>query len=175
MPPQNALQIGLGLNWKDTRIKIMGDSLVVEFRPISTQKTPEENFAAMMFYLGRLLWSQNNQEDLLPIELVKINREEAMYKGLNGKLWIHTDTGIERFDTRDIICKEIDKASQGLEHYDLFDDTMLYAYEILYRKASNLNSGDIIKKMRQDNLQRDMNSRNALGQAMKHIKAIHTK
>lgn len=171
--PQNALQVGLGLNWKDTRIKVIEDSLVVEFRPVSTQSTAEESFAAMMFYLGRLLWSQINKESLLPIELVKQNREEAMNYGLKAKLWTLLEGRYEKISAREALMLEVNRASEGLEKRGLYDETMEDIYEILYRKIVGLDTGDIIAKMRQANFERGSESKESLLQALKSIKAIN--
>jgi len=78
----NALRIGIGLFWQDTRIKIIGDSAVVEFRPVSIQPSVEEDIAVMLFYLGRLQWSKQSQEQLLPIEEVRQMRALAMQVGI---------------------------------------------------------------------------------------------
>ncbi len=78
----NALRIGIGLFWQDTRIKIIGDSAVVEFRPVSIQPTVEEDIAVMLFYLGRLQWSKQTQEQLLPIDEVRQMRSLAMQVGI---------------------------------------------------------------------------------------------
>lgn len=78
----NALRIGIGLFWQDTRIKIIGNSAVVEFRPVSIQPSVEEDIAVMLFYLGRLQWSKQTQEQLLPIEEVRQMRSLAMQVGI---------------------------------------------------------------------------------------------
>lgn len=78
----NALRIGIGLFWQDTRIKIIEDSAVVEFRPVSIQPTVEEDIAVMLFYLGRLQWSKQTQEQLQPIEEVREMRSLAMQVGI---------------------------------------------------------------------------------------------
>jgi hypothetical protein len=78
----HALQIGIGLNWQDTRIKIIGDSAVVEFRPVSIQPSAVEDVAVMLFYLGRLAWSKNHAEPLMDMEEVKARRLAAMTDGI---------------------------------------------------------------------------------------------
>lgn len=79
---QNALRIGIGLFWQDTRIKIIDNSAVVEFRPVSIQPTVEEDIAVMLFYLGRLQWSKMTQEQLMPIQEVRERRALAMQVGI---------------------------------------------------------------------------------------------
>lgn len=80
--PENALRIGIGLFWQDTRIKIIEDSAVVEFRPVSIQPTVQEDIAVMLFYLGRLQWSQMTGEELQPIDVVREQRAVAMQIGI---------------------------------------------------------------------------------------------
>lgn len=80
--PENALRIGIGLFWQDTRIKIIDDSVVVEFRPVSIQPTVQEDIAVMLFYLGRLQWSQMANEELLSIDTVREQRALAMQAGI---------------------------------------------------------------------------------------------
>ncbi len=64
---KDAFSIGIGLFWKDVRIKFIGNSCVVETRPFSTQPTVVEDIAMHAFYLGRLLYSQSTREPLLDI------------------------------------------------------------------------------------------------------------
>lgn len=78
----NALRIGIGLFWQDTRIKIINDSAVVEFRPVSIQPTVEEDIAVMLFYLGRLQWSKMTQEPMLSMDEVRERRSLAMQVGI---------------------------------------------------------------------------------------------
>ena len=111
---EHALQMGIGLFWKDTRIKVINDSLVVEFRPISLQPTLEEDTAVMLFYLGRLLWSQKQQEPLLPIDLVKENRQQAMENGINGNIVSSVNGGLKWEQAWEMLPKEIDRAEQML-------------------------------------------------------------
>lgn len=80
--PDNALRIGIGLNWQDTRIKIIGESAVVEFRPVSIQPSAAEDVAVMLFYLGRLAFSKHHEEPLMPMEQVRSRRDVAMSKGI---------------------------------------------------------------------------------------------
>lgn len=104
--PDHALQIGIGLFWQDTRIKVIGDSLVVEFRPVSIQPTVQEDIATMMFYVGRLLWSKQHKEELIPIEHVAHNRTQAMNQGLRAT-FVHGQVHALAID-------ELQKAEEGL-------------------------------------------------------------
>jgi hypothetical protein len=170
--PESALQIGLGLNWRDTRIKVVDDSLVVEFRPVSTQPVAEESFASMMFYLGRLLWSKENKEELLPIEYVKQNRDSAMLEGLRGELWINSNGRIEKLKTQEVLMLEANRAAKALEEKGLYDETMNDIYEIICRKIVGLGTGDIIRKIRQENFNNGANLKDSLLEAMKETKAL---
>ncbi len=96
----HALQIGIGLFWQDTRIKVIGDSLVVEFRPVSIQPTVEEDIAVMLFYLGRLQWSKTHHETMKPLDEVREERALAMRDG------------IKPFQS--MLGKELEKAYEGL-------------------------------------------------------------
>lgn len=111
--PDHALEISIGLNWRDTRIKFIGRSAVVEFRPVSTQPTPEENAAAMAFYVGRLLWSQKNDEDLLPLSLVRENQLNAMAHGHRADLWVSHDR-FAKAPATEVLPIEIERAAVGL-------------------------------------------------------------
>jgi hypothetical protein len=170
--PESALQIGLGLNWRDTRIKVVDDSLVVEFRPVSTQPVAEESFASMMFYLGRLLWSKGNKEELLPIEYVKQNRDSAMLEGLRGELWINRNGGVEKLKAPEALMLEVNRGAKALEEKGLYDETMNDIYEIIYRKIVGLGTGEIIRKIRQENFNKGANLKDSLVEAMKETKAL---
>ncbi|NTW62337.1 hypothetical protein HGB25_02935 [Candidatus Saccharibacteria bacterium] len=113
--PEAALSVGIGLHWRDTRIKVVDDSLVVEFRPVSTQATPSENFAAMMFYTGRLLWSQQNNEEVLTMQQVKENREAAMLLGSRAELWTKVDNIAFKLPSFEAMRYEIVRAARGLK------------------------------------------------------------
>jgi len=113
---ENALKIGIGLFWKDVRIKIIGDSLVVEFRPISTQPTPVEDVAMHTFYIGRLIYAQKTKEPFIDIKFVNENREAAMMLGLNAELfYLDKDNILRKGNARDIVRNELEKAREGLE------------------------------------------------------------
>ncbi|HMS22786.1 MAG TPA: glutamate-cysteine ligase family protein [Candidatus Levybacteria bacterium] len=132
---EHALQIGIGLFWQDTRIKIINDSLVVEFRPISLQPTLTEDAAVMFFYLGRLLWSQKQQEPLLPIDLVKRNRQQAMENGINGNLISATNGRLKMEQAWKTLPQEIDKAEQMLITSGVTNEIAIKHMDILRKRA----------------------------------------
>jgi len=132
--PEHAFQIGMGLNWRDTRIKFIENSIVVEFRPVSTQPTVKENIAMMAFYLGRLQWSNQHKETLLDLKLVKQNREEAMHFGLNGKLWTHKDEKTVILPAKDALSIELKRATDGLESLGFFKKEIDYYFDVLQER-----------------------------------------
>lgn len=112
-----AFEIGIGLNWNDTRIKFNRKKghAIVEFRPISTQPTIKENIAAMAFYLGRLEYSQKSREPILDMRFIEINREQVMRKGIEGRVTYFDNSGELRVDyVKNILPTEIERAYQGL-------------------------------------------------------------
>ncbi len=113
--PEAALQIGIGLHWRDTRLKVIGDSLVVEFRPISAQPTSAENVASALFYTGRLHWSQATNEPLLPFDKVEHNRKQALHEGPRGTMYYTEDNNVQRYKAPEIIKLELARAKHGLE------------------------------------------------------------
>lgn len=113
--PDTALGVGIGMYWKDSRIKVIGDSLVVEFRPLSAQPTPEEDLACTLMYLGRLNWSRLQKENLTPMSLVKKAKHNAMRDGLEAVITHDGKTA----KAREILPREIARAKQGLEQLGL--------------------------------------------------------
>lgn len=123
---RHALEVAIGLNWHDARIKFFGKPrrvIVVEFRPVATQPSIVEDLAMVLFYLGRLLWSQQSNENLIPIEDVIEDKMEAMYKGIQATLHFHDQKGHLRYDrAKDFLLSEIERARQGLEKAGISPD-----------------------------------------------------
>lgn len=138
--PEHAFQIGIGLNWRDTRIKFIEDSVVVEFRPVSTQPTARENIAMMLFYLGRLQWSNQHKEPLLDLKLVKQNRELAMYFGLNGRLWTRKNNKIELLPAEIALDLELKRAAGGLKSFGFSNKEINYYFEVLHKHIAERES-----------------------------------
>jgi gamma-glutamyl:cysteine ligase YbdK (ATP-grasp superfamily) len=118
------LDVGQGMYWKDSRIKVMDgpevkDELIVEFRQNSTQPTAAEDTAVHAFYLGRMVYEQEQDSDLLDIGKVNSNRYEAMRNGLDAELY-DWETGETR-DTGEVLGDEIERARQGLEYAGIED------------------------------------------------------
>jgi len=117
--PDIAMKMGIGMYWKDARIKFTDSSILVESRPISTQPTNDENIAMVEFYLGRLAWSKATKESLLPMTLVKINKDLVMKYGLDTKLWTIQDEVYSPQDARTVLYTDLQKAEEGLEILDV--------------------------------------------------------
>lgn len=113
--PKTAFQIGIGLNWRDTRIKFIENSIVIEFRPVSTQFTTRENVAMMLFYLGRLQWSCLHKEPLMNLKAVNQNREQAMWYGINSMLWARKDRKLVLLPASVAVRIELERAVEGLK------------------------------------------------------------
>lgn len=108
----HALQIGIGLFWRDARIKFINDNAIVEFRPLSTQPSLEREIEIAAFTIGRLIYSQYKQESLIPMEYVHRNKLQAEKYGLKG-LYVNADGKEEK--TSIVMVDEIEKALQGLK------------------------------------------------------------
>ena len=124
--PEVALAVGIGMYWKDARVKVIGYILVVEPRPIPMQPTIQENIAATLFYLGRLNYSQIEKEALLPMSLVKENKQSAMQDGLYSNLWNMRNGLITKSCAKEIMLEEIQKAEAGLSNLGLNREQLNY-------------------------------------------------
>ncbi|MFZ5366324.1 MAG: hypothetical protein ACOZBZ_03430 [Patescibacteria group bacterium] len=112
--PENSLAIATGLNWRDVRVKFKDNSAVIEFRPTSMQSTVFENIGMILFYVGRLAWSQKENESLLNLSLIEENRNSVMIHGLWGEMWDFVDNELKKETTRDILARQINRAREGL-------------------------------------------------------------
>lgn len=169
--PDHAFEIGIGLNWRDARIKFINESVVVEFRPVSTQSTPEQNVAAMAFYTGRLLWSQQQQELLLPMPLVRGNKMAAMTSGINAKLFAFDDNGtIQRVLARDLLPIEIERAKAGLLAAGIGNESG--NNELLALLGENLAQGTLSDRLARHVLSSPLQRRTAIIKGLHEIRAI---
>lgn len=115
---EHHFEVGNGIYWRDARLKFFQDKKTVgiEFRPVSIQPTLHEDIAMMMFYAGRLLWSQNHNEPLLPIEFVRANKSAAMKNGLNGQLYfLNNQNEIKLAPTKTVVADSIERSAEGLK------------------------------------------------------------
>jgi len=122
-----ALDIGQGMFWKDSRIKVMedgelSDNVLVEFRQNSTQPSPAEDAAVHAFYIGRISYAQEEDEELLGIEKANRNRYAAMHNGLNTKLYSWDG---DLVDAEEAVFEELEKARKGLEYAEIDDSGYL--------------------------------------------------
>lgn len=113
--PENALNIAIGMHWMDARIKFVGDSAVVELRPLATQPTPQEELTLALLYLGRLTYAQHTCQPLLPFDCLKKNRLKAMRTGSSGNFWFQDHSGnYVKLPYNQGINLELQRAYQGL-------------------------------------------------------------
>ena len=117
--PEHALEVGIGLHWTDTRIKVVGNSLVVEFRLIPTQPSPSEEIGLMLLWLGRVVFAQNTKEKFWPINCVRENRNSAMNHGINGAAWRSSPEGMYRCSMKTLVSLETLMAIVGLRSIGL--------------------------------------------------------
>ncbi len=113
---KHPFEVGNGIYWRDARLKFFRDkkTIAVEFRPVSLQPTLHEDVAMMIFYLGRLFWSQHKNEILLPMKYVRENKLRAMKYGLNTKLHVLSNSVISSDSATIILAREINRAEEGL-------------------------------------------------------------
>jgi hypothetical protein len=144
--PEDALDIGIGMNWKDAKIKFKNQKAVVEFRAMSTQPTPEASAAALLFVAGRLFYSQQTNENLLPMRLVHQNAHQAAHFGLDGKLWLQSRGGLIKLPAKQAIATELNRAHQGLKLAEI--PNLEWAYECLQEMRRNLIDGTPSDRMK---------------------------
>lgn len=169
MESDHAFAMAIGTYWRDARLKFLekGDGtvmLVVEFRPIATQPTIEEDFAMMMFYLGRVMHSCQVNERRLPMTLVRANKDMAMRLGRAAKLYFCSDDGkgIETRTFEDYAESELQFAIRGLNKLGLDEATCDHVASHLEQRIAGQNpvekfrstvmSGGIKKAIRDLNL-----------------------
>lgn len=138
--PDHAFEIGIGLNWRDTRIKFIDNSLVVEFRPVSVQPTTRENLAIILFYIGRLQWSILNQEPLMNMSQVLYNRNQAMNRGFSGSLLVFEGRKVVIHTTPEALEIELSRANEGLRETEMDKDQIseflgILKERVTFRKA----------------------------------------
>lgn len=112
-------EVGLGMYWRDARLKFFQEKGVVgvEFRPVAIQPSLGEDMAMMFFYVGRLHWSQRYQEPLLPMDLVRSNKEQATTFGLDSRLWCQKGTAVEQVPAYLAMKEELNRAAEGLRQF----------------------------------------------------------
>ena len=134
--PKSALAISIGMTWLDTRVKFIGDSAIVELRLPSTQPTTDEELLLMLLYVGRLRYSQEIKEPILPMNMLRENRMSAMLHGMHGSMWFFRGNSIVKSSAMDGLAGELAKAKEGLSRLGLrsaLNDELL---EDVLRKGS---------------------------------------
>ncbi len=145
--PEGALDLAIGMNWRDARIKFVGKSAVVEFRPVSSQSTVEENIAIMAFYVGRLLWSQQNNELLLPIAKVRENKNNVMKNGNNANFLVFNErNSVVEVPAYKGMQIEIQKAMEGLGKAGISE--LSYVRSLFYILKRNAAEGTPSSKLK---------------------------
>src|SRR3989344_7474346 len=117
--PKSALAISIGMTWLDTRVKFIGDSAIVELRLPSTQPTTDEELLLMLLYVGRLRYSQEIKEPILPMNMLRENRMSAMLHGMHGSMWFFRGNSIVKSSAMDGLAGELAKAKEGLSRLGL--------------------------------------------------------
>ena len=134
-----AFNMGVGTYWRDARLKFIEKEdksiqLVVEFRPLSTQPSAQEDFALIMFYVGLVLYGQQRRERLLPMIYVRANKELAMRFGLAANFWVVDEarmSGVNVVRGFDLIPGEICRSILGLESMGLDKPSLKVIHELL--------------------------------------------
>lgn len=118
---EQALGIATGMNWLGGKLKFLteGEDLTIkkiltEFRPMSTQPTPEANASAVMLAYGRLRWAIQNNENLMPFEVVESNAKQAMKRGVEGKYIVKEEGAYKVVDWQTMKNLEVNRAIEGL-------------------------------------------------------------
>jgi len=118
---EHAFEISNGLFWRDARLKFFRDKkrVGVEFRPIATQPSLQEDIALAMFFLGRLMWSQATNENLINMSYIRKNKNSAEKFGTSGKMFVQDDHWLCRRNTVEVLGVEICRAESGLLNHGM--------------------------------------------------------
>lgn len=133
--PESAFNAGIGLYWRDTRIKFirLGETdprIVVEFRPLSVQPTTNEDVAMLAFAIGHIFGAEKADIPLLPFERLHDNRWSAMLFGTRGKLWSWRENDFIRMPAIDALRLQFPLAVQGLASLGATRDEIAEVHEV---------------------------------------------
>ena len=108
--------------WWDVRLKVIGESAVVELRSLPTQPEWEDEIALTAAYIGMLGYCDSQRTQFMPIEHVAYNRMQAMQYGLSssGRLWLEG----ELVNPSRAVAVWLDRAEEGLKFRGLPDATV---------------------------------------------------
>jgi len=130
----HALEVAIGLNWRDARIKFyegIRKVAVVEFRALAMQPNLYEDVALTLFYIGRLIWSQLKNEELMPMEIVQQDKIEAMHYGVNAKLHFRDQNGnLKVAIPKDCLPLEFARATEGLQYLGVKLEEFKYPFDM---------------------------------------------
>lgn len=128
-----AFPMGIGIYWRDARMKFLekshGVQTVVELRPVSTQPTARDDFAIMMFYFGRIQYAARHNEPLLPIEVVRSNKERVMRLGREAIIGYLRNGEIVYTSCNGALREEAKKAIAGLSEFGIDAQTLAIVEE----------------------------------------------
>jgi hypothetical protein len=118
--PDEALKVNIGKMWLSSRLKIVGNDLIIELRDLPTQPRVEDEMLAILLYIGRLHYSEYSHEPLLPIHLVRANHAGIAYHGSSRKLWVMGDSGEQvALPTTQAVRIEVGRALIGLKNLNM--------------------------------------------------------
>ena len=135
---EHPFEVGNGIYWRDARLKFFREigTIGVEFRPVALQPSLHEDVAMMLFFVGRLLWSQAVHEDLLDMAWVIGNKKQAMLYGLDAQFTLQGDHRTIKLPVREQLRTEIDRAVHGLQLLGASYAEALYYMECLYDRLT---------------------------------------
>ena len=173
---EHPFEVGTGIYWRDARLKFFRDkkTIAVEFRPVALQPTFHEDVAMMAFYIGRLLWSQHTKEPLLPIELVRKNKLQAMKYGMGGGVFYFLNSSnaiIQSCRTSIVLACEIDRAEKGLRLLGVETPDIAYFFEPLRQRLSAGSPAECFAKKVKE-YERNHSRRESLILAMQELNIV---
>lgn len=169
---EHPFEVGIGIYWRDARLKFFREkkTIAVEFRPVALQPTLDEDVAMMLFYLGRLVWSQQESERLLPMGLVRKNKAQAIQQGLNAQISYLDGNSIKSAQARDILPREFQRAAKGLHSLGINEEEIQRLLDILRARLSRGNPAERFARTVKD-LERRESKKTTCHQA-RHIAII---
>ena len=157
-PLEDAFEIGIGLFWRDSRIKFPKENeVVVESRLVPMQPTSDHDIAFLLYFVGRLNYALNHNEPLIPIDYLRVNRQSAILNGMDGQMIYPTSNGLRQVLTTELIREELKKAKEGLNclgmyngiiqqsYLDILERTMELGHpsKVFYNKVCQLENGGL--------------------------------
>lgn len=149
--PTKAFPIGLGLYWRDARLKFFrlqedDPQVILEFRPMSIQPSSFEDYAMVAFAVGHIFGSQVMKLPLLPFSLVRENRMSAMSDGLSSELWFMRDGQPEKLSAKDGFPKELSVTEEGLRYLGAAEDEIGEVREVWQSRLAKGSPAEILSQ-----------------------------